>query len=99
MSEVHRNGEQLLDQIEALLNQEECSKAAALAEGALTDGGLPREIRAELLRKKEIALFRLGRYAEALGTLHRAAAAAGQSWAQWSESHREDLNAIVAKYA
>lgn len=69
MSEVHRNGEQLLDQIEALLDQEECSKAAALAEGALTDGGLPREIRAELLRKKEIALFRLGRYAEALGIL------------------------------
>ena len=31
--------------------------------------------------------------------LGRAAAAAGQSWAQWSESHREDLNAIVAKYA
>ena len=29
----------------------------------------------------------------------RAAAAAGQSWAQWSETHREDLNAIVAKYA
>ena len=31
--------------------------------------------------------------------LGRAAAAQGQSWAQWSESHREDLNAIVAKYA
>ena len=31
--------------------------------------------------------------------LGRAAAAAGQSWAQWSETHREDLNAIVAKYA
>lgn len=31
--------------------------------------------------------------------LGRAAAAAGQSWDQWSESHREDLNAIVAKYA
>ncbi len=31
--------------------------------------------------------------------LGRAAAAAGQSWAQWSESHREDLNAIVAKFA
>ena len=31
--------------------------------------------------------------------LGRAAAAAGQGWAQWSESHREDLNAIVAKYA
>lgn len=31
--------------------------------------------------------------------LGRAAAAQGQSWDQWSESHREDLNAIVAKYA
>nr|WP_325212678.1 nitrite/sulfite reductase [uncultured Oscillibacter sp.] len=31
--------------------------------------------------------------------LGRAAAAQGQSWAQWSETHREDLNAIVAKYA
>ena len=31
--------------------------------------------------------------------LGRAAAAQGQSWEQWSESHREDLNAIVAKYA
>ncbi len=31
--------------------------------------------------------------------LGRAAAAAGQNWTQWSESHREDLNAIVAKYA
>ena len=31
--------------------------------------------------------------------LGRAAAAAGQSWVQWSETHREDLNAIVAKYA
>ncbi len=31
--------------------------------------------------------------------LGRAAAAAGQPWAAWSESHREDLNAIVAKYA
>lgn len=30
--------------------------------------------------------------------LGRAAAAAGQTWAQWSETHREDLNAIVAKY-
>ena len=26
-------------------------------------------------------------------------AAAGQGWARWSEEHREDLNAIVAKYA
>ena len=31
--------------------------------------------------------------------LGRAAAAAGQTWGQWSETHREDLNAIVAKYA
>ncbi len=31
--------------------------------------------------------------------LGRAAAAAGQPWAQWSESHREELAAIVAKYA
>lgn len=31
--------------------------------------------------------------------LGKAAAAAGQSWAQWSGTHREDLNAIVAKYA
>ncbi len=31
--------------------------------------------------------------------LGRAAAAQGQTWAQWSETHREDLNAIVAKYA
>ena len=31
--------------------------------------------------------------------LGRAAAAAGQNWAQWSASHREELNAIVAKYA
>lgn len=31
--------------------------------------------------------------------LGRAAAAAGQTWGQWSEAHREDLNAIVAKYA
>ena len=31
--------------------------------------------------------------------LGKAAAAAGQNWAQWSESHREDLNAIVEKYA
>lgn len=31
--------------------------------------------------------------------LGRAAAAAGQTWAQWSGTHREDLNAIVAKYA
>ena len=31
--------------------------------------------------------------------LGKAAAAAGQSWRQWSETHREDLNAIVAKYA
>ena len=31
--------------------------------------------------------------------LGRAAAAAGQTWAQWSETHREDLNAIVARYA
>lgn len=31
--------------------------------------------------------------------LGKAVAAAGQSWAQWSETHREDLNAIVAKYA
>jgi len=31
--------------------------------------------------------------------LGRAAAAAGQSWAEWSVSHREDLDAIVAKYA
>ena len=73
MSEVHRNGEQLLDQIEALLDQEECSKAAALAEGALTDGGLPREIRAELLRKKEIALFRLGREARDNAVVERKA--------------------------
>ena len=31
--------------------------------------------------------------------LGKAAAAAGQDWARWSEEHREDLNAIVAKYA
>ncbi len=31
--------------------------------------------------------------------LGKAAAAAGQDWTRWSESHREDLNAIVAKYA
>lgn len=31
--------------------------------------------------------------------LGRAAAAAGQTWAQWSDTHREDLNAIVARYA
>ena len=31
--------------------------------------------------------------------LGRAAASAGQDWAQWSGTHREDLNAIVAKYA
>ena len=31
--------------------------------------------------------------------LGRAAAAAGLTWAQWSKTHREDLNAIVAKYA
>ena len=31
--------------------------------------------------------------------LGKAAASAGQDWAQWSGSHREDLNAIVAKYA
>lgn len=31
--------------------------------------------------------------------LGRAAAAAGQSWVQWSQDHREDLDAIVAKYA
>ena len=31
--------------------------------------------------------------------LGQAVADAGQTWAQWSESHREDLNAIVAKYA
>ncbi len=31
--------------------------------------------------------------------LGKAAAAAGQTWTQWSETHREDLNAIVAKYA
>lgn len=31
--------------------------------------------------------------------LGRAAAAAGQAWARWSETHREELNAIVAKYA
>ncbi len=31
--------------------------------------------------------------------LGKAAAAVGQNWAQWSESHREDLNAIVEKYA
>ncbi len=31
--------------------------------------------------------------------LGRAAAAQGQTGAQWSETHREDLNAIVAKYA
>ncbi|MDE6454960.1 MAG: nitrite/sulfite reductase [Dysosmobacter sp.] len=34
-----------------------------------------------------------------LGGLGGAAAAAGQSWSQWSREHREDLNAIVAKYA
>ena len=31
--------------------------------------------------------------------LGRAAAAAGQSWVQWSQDHRGDLDAIVAKYA
>ena len=31
--------------------------------------------------------------------LLRDAGTAGQSWAQWSETHREDLNAIVEKYA
>ena len=30
--------------------------------------------------------------------LGQAAAAAGQAWTQWSESHREDMEAIVAKY-
>ncbi|MCI9156919.1 MAG: nitrite/sulfite reductase, partial [Lawsonibacter sp.] len=31
--------------------------------------------------------------------LGKAAAAAGQSWAQWSESHTADRDAIIAKYA
>ena len=31
--------------------------------------------------------------------LGRAAAAAGQLWEQWAETHREELNAIVARYA
>jgi len=31
--------------------------------------------------------------------LGRAAAAAGQPWEQWAETHREELNAIVARYA
>ena len=34
-----------------------------------------------------------------LEELGKAAASAGQSWSQWSEAHREDLEAIVAKYA
>lgn len=31
--------------------------------------------------------------------LGKAAAAAGQSWAQWSESHAQERDAIIAKYA
>ena len=31
--------------------------------------------------------------------LGRVAAAAGQPWEQWAETHREELNAIVARYA
>lgn len=31
--------------------------------------------------------------------LGKAAAAAGQSWAQWSESHAAERDAIIAKYA
>ena len=64
-----RETEKLLPEIEALLDREENQKALALAEGALAAGQMTADTRESLLWKKELALFRLGRYAEALGTL------------------------------
>lgn len=64
-----RETERLLGEIEALLDRGEPQKALALAEGALAAGRVAADAREALLWKKELALFRLGRYGEALGTL------------------------------
>lgn len=64
-----QEAEKLLPEIEALLGRGENQKALALIEGSLASGPLGAETRETLLWKKELALFRLERYAEALGTL------------------------------